>query len=173
MTVLGAVLAGGEARRFGADKALALLGERPLIEHALDSLRPHSATLVVCGRTDAPVPTLPDIPAPGLGPLGGIAAALAHARALGFERVLTTACDTPAIPRAILHALFAAGTGYAAETPVIGLWPACLAEALHMHLSARGARAVRRWAMQEAIAPVAPGIVVPNVNTPADLAALR
>ena len=76
MTILGAVLAGGRATRFGRDKALALLGEATLLDHALASLASHVDALVVIGRGHAPVPTAPDLPSPALGPLGGIAGAL-------------------------------------------------------------------------------------------------
>lgn len=172
VTILGAVLAGGNATRFGSDKALAALFGRTLLDHALASLAPHCATLVVCGRLKAPVPTLADVPSAGLGPLGGLAAALAHAEAHGHAAVLTTACDTPAIPPALLAALLAAGSGHAAEAPTLGLWPARLAGPLRVHLAAGGARSIRRWAGLAGVPALAPGVLVSNVNTLADLAAL-
>lgn len=170
--ILGAVLAGGRATRFGTDKALARLHDATLLDHALASLAPHCAARVVCGRDDAPVPTVPDLPAPDLGPLGGVAGALAHARAHGFDAVLTTACDTPRLPDAIVAALLAAGCAYAAEAPTIALWPVRLATPLRDHLAAGGARAIRRWAETVGAMPVLPGVTVANVNTSADLAAL-
>src|SRR3546814_13659705 len=48
--ILGAIIAGGAARRFGSDKALADLGGRRLIDHAADVLRGTVGALVVCGR---------------------------------------------------------------------------------------------------------------------------
>lgn len=170
--ILGAVLAGGRATRFGTDKALARLHDATLLDHALASLAPHCAALVVCGRTVAPVPTVPDLPAPDLGPLGGVAGALAHAEAHGFDAVLTTACDTPFLPDAIVAALLDAGCAHAAETPTIALWPARLATPLRDHLAAGGARSIRRWATRIGAVAVLPGVTVANVNTPADLAAL-
>lgn len=166
------MLAGGDATRFGSDKALALLDGRTLLDHALASLAPHCDALVVCGRTGAPVPALPDRPRAGLGPLGGLAAALANAAAHGHAAVLTTACDTPALPPALLGALLAADVGYAAEAPTVGLWPSQLAEPLCAHLESGGARAIRRWAALVGIPAIAPGVTIANVNTRADLAAL-
>ena len=39
MRILGAILAGGQARRFGSNKALARLHGEPLIAHAARALR--------------------------------------------------------------------------------------------------------------------------------------
>jgi molybdopterin-guanine dinucleotide biosynthesis protein A len=170
--ILGAVLAGGRASRFGSDKALARLGDATLLDHALASLAPYCAALVVCGRDAAPVPTVPDLPAPDLGPLGGLAGALAYAEAHGFDAVLTTACDTPALPSALLAALLESGGGYAAEAPTVGLWPARFARPLVAHLAGDGDRSIRRWAASVGIAAICRGIAVPNANTPDDLARL-
>lgn len=167
--ILGAVLAGGNATRFGSDKALAVLDDRSLLDHALATLAPHSAMLVVVGRDTAPVPTIPDLPVSELGPLGGLAGALAYAIEHGFDAVLTTACDTPTVPAALMAALFDAGAGYAAEAPTVGLWPARLAQPLLTHLLSGERRSVRHWAALAGVEPVGAGITVPNVNTPDDL----
>lgn len=172
MKILGAVLAGGQATRFGGDKALALLGAATLLDHALASLRPHCAALVVVGRRDAPVAAIPDLPLPGLGPLGGIAGALGHAADHGYDAVLTTACDTPMLPDAMIAALRAVAPAYAAEAPTVGLWPTRLAQPLLAHLLNDGPRAIRRWADAAGATPVLPGVALANVNTPEDLPAL-
>lgn len=170
MNILGAVLAGGRSTRFGSDKALALLDGTALLDHALASLRPHCTTLVVVGRTHAPVATIPDLPVSGLGPLGGIAGALAFAADHGFDAVLTTACDTPTIPPALVAALLAQAPAYAAGAPTIGLWPARLATPLLTHLLDDGPRAIRRWADSAGATAVLPGVSPANINTPDDLA---
>ncbi|MEH3047341.1 molybdenum cofactor guanylyltransferase [Sphingomonas adhaesiva] len=170
--LLGAVLAGGRATRFGRDKALAPWGRATLLDHALASLRPHVAALVVVGRADAPVATAPDLPAPDLGPLGGIAGALAYAVRGGFHAVLTTACDTPTLPPALVAALLASDGAHAAEAPTVGLWPVRLAPVLAAHLRAGGNRSIRRWAHDVGVPAIMPGVIVPNANTPEDLAQL-
>lgn len=170
--ILGAVLAGGQARRFGSDKALASLDGTALLDHALASLAPYVAALVVVGRVSAPVPVVPDRPHPGLGPLGGIAGALAHAAANGFDAVLTTACDTPALPESLITALRASAAAHAAEAPTVGYWPVTLVEPLAAHLAAGGERSIRRWAARVGVIAVCPGVTLANVNTPDDLARL-
>ena len=167
--LLGAILAGGRARRFGSDKALARLGEATLMQRALDSLRPYCAVLVVVGRDKAPVPTAPDLPRAGLGPLGGIAGALACARDGGFDAVLTTACDTPFLPEDLVAALLCEGSGHAAEAPTVGLWPVRLLDPLLDHLARGDDRSIRRWAVSAGLPALLPGVTVPNINTPDDL----
>lgn len=171
--LLGAILAGGRATRFGSDKALARFGDTTLLGHALASLRPHVATLIVVGRTTAPVATTPDIPAPDLGPLGGIAGALAYAAREGFGAVLTTACDTPMLPPELIAALLASDGAHAAEAPTVGLWPVRLAVPLLSHLHDGGDRSIRRWAAGAGVAAIMPGVTVPNANTPGELRRLQ
>ena len=74
--ILGAVLAGGKSTRFGSDKALAEVAGHTLMAQAVDTLSGWCDHVIVIGRETAPAPTLPDWPAAGMGPLGGIAAAL-------------------------------------------------------------------------------------------------
>lgn len=169
MRLLGAVLAGGRATRFGSDKALALLDGVPLIDHALATLSPWCDALVVCGRDAPPVPCVADRPAAGLGPLGGIAGALWHAMTAGYDAVLTTACDTPALPPEVVPALLAQRSAYAAGAPVVGLWPVTLAAPLAQWLERGGDRSVRRWAEAAGAVAVLPGLAIRNVNRPGDL----
>lgn len=167
MRLLGAVLAGGQSRRFGSDKALALLEGRPLIEHARAALAAQVEEVIVCGREGG----IPDRPAPRLGPLGGINAAIHEAAARGFDAVLTCGCDVPSLPADLAERL--AGGGYLAEMPVIGLWPATLAGHLDAWLAEPDDRSVRGWASAAGVARITLGAPLANLNTPADLAALR
>lgn len=171
--LLGAVLAGGRSSRFGSDKAMAPWQGRPLIEHAADALRPHVDALVVCGREHPGLASVPDRPAPGMGPLGGIAAALHRAGVGGFDAVLTIGCDTPLIPSELLTALLAApGAAYAAGLPVMGRWPTILAAGLDAFLAQDRKHSIRSWAASVgAVELDFPDI--PNINSPADLAALK
>ena len=54
--ILGAVLAGGGATRFGSDKALVEIGGRTLIATAVDTLSAWCEAVVVAGREVAPAP---------------------------------------------------------------------------------------------------------------------
>lgn len=164
--ILGAVLAGGRSRRFGSDKAVAMLDGQPLIDHAAGQLAPHVAEVVVCGRE----PGLADRPAPDLGPLGGLCAALFHADSNGFDRVLTIACDVPRLPDGILPLLLAEGSAILADLPVVGIWPAALGPDLEAHLAGDGDRSIRGWARACGARLIAAPPIA-NINTPQDLAA--
>lgn len=170
--ILGAVLAGGRSSRFGSDKAMALLDGRPLIDHCVAMLMPFADDIVICGRDHPDLTCIADRPAPDLGPLGGLNAALAYARAEGFAAVLTMACDTPVVPSALLEELIARpGGAYLRHLPIAGYWPVALADPLDGHLTAGGDRSVRRWAATVDV----PGIAhdpVPNINSPEDLSAM-
>ncbi len=166
------MLAGGAARRFGSDKAEALWAGRRLIDHAAAALAPHVETVAICGRIVPDRLSLPDLPAPGLGPLGGLAGALDHAARHGFDAVLSTACDVPDLPDDAVAALLAAGEGaWLAELPVAGLWPALLAAPLLAYLAGDD-RSVRGFASGAGVAVIRLGRPIANVNTPEDLAAL-
>ena len=96
--ILGAILAGGRSTRFGSDKALATLDGQALIDRVAEALAPQVDALIVVGRSHPGMTCIPDRPAPDLGPLGGIAAALHHAETHGFAQVLTVPCDAPSCP---------------------------------------------------------------------------
>jgi molybdopterin-guanine dinucleotide biosynthesis protein A len=168
--ILGCVLAGGKGSRFGSDKALAELGGRTLLARAVDMLSGWCEHVVVVGRQTAPAPTLPDWPRAGMGPLGGIAAALHLARDEGYDAVLTCGVDSAALPEG-LPELLAPAPAYVSDQPVIGLWPAGAAEAIEAILTGDGRHSMLQFA--EAIGARAVNISArpANINTPADLAA--
>lgn len=97
--ILGAVLAGGLSTRFGSDKALAEVDGHTLLALAVDTLSGWCDHVVVVGRETAPAPTLPDWPAPGMGPLAGLAAALHAAADGGYDLVLSCGSIRRACPR--------------------------------------------------------------------------
>lgn len=175
--ILGAVLAGGQSRRFGSDKALALLDGHTLLELALAQMRAWCGAVVVAGR-DAAVPALPDVrclpdwPRPGMGPLGGVAAALRLARAEGFDAVLTCGVDSPRLP-ADLPGLLAPAPAYVADQPVVALWPVGAADVVAAILDGTGRHSMR--ALAEAVGARAVALPAPtiNVNTPDDMERLR
>lgn len=167
--LLGAVLAGGQSRRFGSDKALAVLDGQTLLERAVARLVGWCGAVVVIGRAEAPVAVVPDWPRAGMGPLGGIAGALRHAAAGGFRAVLTVGVDSLGLPDDLPEWL-GVGPACVADQPVVGLWPVAVLPALEAILQAEGRHAVR-----DLIAAVgARSVVLPgasgNVNRPEDLA---
>ncbi len=171
--ILGAVLAGGAARRFGSDKALALAHGMPLIDRIAAGLRPQVAAMVLCGRALPGWQTLDDRPRAGLGPLGGLCAALHHAQHAGFDAVLSVASDVLPVSADLAERLGASATVHAAVVAgqhLLGLWPAALADRLDAHIATSDDRSMRHWiaACKVTIVEI-PGPMF-NINTPADLA---
>lgn len=172
--LLGVVLAGGQARRFGRDKALATLDGKALLDHAAQALRPVADDIAVVGRDSQTYVSITDWPTAGLGPLGGLCGALRHARDRDFDAVLSLPCDTPSLPAGLLADL--AGrwvASFVADTPVIGLWPCVLADRLSDYLGRGGNRAVRAWTEEIGAEALDGWPAIPNVNRPDDLASLR
>lgn len=167
--VLGAVLAGGRSTRFGSDKASALLDGRALLDHAVARLSPQVDAVVIVGRAHPALAFLPDRPAPGLGPLGGLCAALHHARNAGYRAVVSVGCDMPLLPADLVSTLAGDGPAMLAGCPLVGWWPANLAPMLDAHLAEGGNRAMRGWAERAGAREVRLGEPPANVNTPADL----
>lgn len=104
----GVILAGGQSRRFGSNKALALYQGRPLISHAaaiLADLFPE--TLLVTNTPEIYEflgwPMTGDL-VPGAGPLAGIHAALSTIKE---ERAFVLACDMPLVEAAAISRLAA------------------------------------------------------------------
>lgn len=169
--LLGVVLAGGQSSRFGSDKALAVLNGESLLTHAVQALQCWCDAVVVVGREQAPVPCLADWPRPGMGPLGGIAAALRHAGGQGFAEVLTMGVDCAGLP-ADLPALLGPAPAYVASQPVIGRWPVSAAGAVEAILLGQGKHSLRALAERVGARAVELPQAPANINTPADLAAL-
>lgn len=128
--LLGAVLAGGESRRFGRDKAAEVLGGVTLVDRAARTLGEVFANVVVVSTkgTASAWPTIPDL-RPPCGPLGGIEAALREAEEAGLEGVFVLACDLPLVGpetvRAIAYALGDADAVAPARDAVPPVEPLC------------------------------------------------
>jgi molybdopterin-guanine dinucleotide biosynthesis protein A len=170
--ILGAVLAGGLSTRFGSDKALAELDGHTLISRAVDALSGWCEYVVVVGREMAPAPTLPDWPRPGMGPLAGIAGALHLARDENYVAVLTCGVDSVGLPEN-LPELLGAAPAYLASQPVVGIWPASALDALEAILTSEGRHSMHAFAEAIGARAVQLERAPANINTPADLAALR
>jgi len=122
---LGILLAGGRSRRFGEPKAGVRYEGRPLAEIALGKL---SQVLPRVGIVAATAGTVPGWVPPaavevrgddpqGVGPLGGICAALSWAGELGAPGVLTLPVDTPVVPCDLLARILELAEG---EGPFAG-----------------------------------------------------
>jgi len=121
---LGFVLAGGQSRRMGRDKALLPWGAGTLLDHALRRLAAVSdEVLVLSGRAGrypgAGCPELPDA-WPDAGPLGGLLAGLER---LGKRPGLFLAVDVPLVPEALLAHLASLLPGWDAVVPVLADGP--------------------------------------------------
>jgi molybdopterin-guanine dinucleotide biosynthesis protein A len=169
MSRLGAIFAGGQARRFGADKAAVTIDEVALIDRVAVALRPQCDAVIVVGREWPGLVSVADAPQPGLGPLGALAGALGFAAAHGYSDVLTAGCDLPDVP-AELSALLYPGPATIAGQPLIGLWPAGLAARLLEHLGRSEDRSMRGWIDACGARRVRYAGTIANINTPADLA---
>lgn len=166
MRVMGSVLAGGRSRRFGSDKAVALLHGVALIDRVIQALTAHVSEVVVVGRA----PGIPDLYA-DIGPLGGLASALLYAASEGYDAVLTVPCDTPILPSSLFSQLKMAGAPSCVDrSPVIGLWPVGLADRIDFHIASVEDRSMRAWIRTCGATLVRAGGDIPNINTPSDLA---
>ncbi|MFM7376706.1 MAG: molybdenum cofactor guanylyltransferase [Erythrobacter sp.] len=166
--LLGAILAGGQARRFGSDKAQALFEGARLIDRVAAALSAQCEAVVVCGREESGFACLPDWPEPGLGPLGGLAAALRHAGDRGFQGVLSAGVDVPDLPHDLAAALTSEGVAIVESQPVVGLWPV-RAGPLLAGFMADGGRSLYRFADHVGARRVELPRALMNVNRPEDL----
>lgn len=103
----GLILAGGDSRRFGSDKAVYTVDGRSMIDRVHAAVSPVVSDMLIAGGTSRSTAAYPparlvaDEP-PGVGPLGGLRAGLAAART---PWVLTVACDMPYLTTTALRRL--------------------------------------------------------------------
>jgi molybdopterin-guanine dinucleotide biosynthesis protein A len=105
-SVSAIILAGGQSRRMGRDKALIDYDGKPIIAHVIDLLRELSEdVIVVSNRSETYAPfgarIVPDYDPPG-GPLGGIYTGLSAAK---NDLAIVVACDMPFLNRSLLRHL--------------------------------------------------------------------
>jgi molybdopterin-guanine dinucleotide biosynthesis protein A len=186
---LGAILAGGASRRFGAPKALAEVGGRPIVERVRDALLEAGAEVVVIANdsslfADLRLEQRADEVA-GMGPLAGIVAAVRWAAERRCAGALCVACDMPFLSAALLRRIPAGARhviivpesrGRRGVEPLCAWYPVeCLAAAERM--IAEGSWALyplleRFPAERVRLAEVErfgdPEVLFLNVNTPAD-----
>ena len=178
------VLCGGRATRLGgADKPLLAVGDKALLGHVIDRVRPQvDALLLSCAKATAVYeafghPVVEDRDA-GQGPLGGFVSALPQVRT---PWVLTTPADTPFLPDNLVASLakVCRRTGTAVVTAGGHRQNlAMLLDAQHAQSLAAfyedGGRAIHRWLVANATTEVDfPADQFLNVNTAEDLSRAR
>jgi molybdopterin-guanine dinucleotide biosynthesis protein A len=123
---IAVIMAGGDSRRMGQDKANLLLGERTLLQSVAATLQPLFPEVIVSVRQPRPEINLPQVcddPAHS-GPLAGLAAALERA---STPWIFAVACDMPFITPAVIEYLALQRADCQAVVPVVGGYPQPLA----------------------------------------------
>ncbi|WP_417684393.1 molybdenum cofactor guanylyltransferase MobA [Roseibium sp.] len=162
--VLACVLAGGQSRRMGGgDKTLIDIGDKPMLAHILDRLRPQTKNIVINANGDPErfadygLPTVADTVDGFAGPLAGILAGMTYARehCPSVTHVVSIAGDTPFFPRDLVeklcaavpadHAVIAMATSHERLHPVFGLWPVALLDDLQDWLASGQSGKVLAW----------------------------
>ena len=174
-----AILAGGEARRFGGrDKSALVVDGRTILERQLAVLSAVATDVRVVHREDDLVP--------GCGPLGGLHAALATAR---HDALFVVACDMPYIAAPfVAYLLSLAGTAdIVVPRTERGYHPLCAVYTTACLATVAAHLAERRLKMVELIEEMRTREVsadeidrfgdhnrlLANVNTPADFTGLE
>lgn len=189
---VGAILAGGLARRMGGgDKPLRTIGARTVLARIIDRLTPQVTRLILNANDDPSrfdsfglsvvADSLPDHP----GPLAGVLAALDGAATdPAVAWVVTVPGDAPFVPRdlvARLHAarrdrdtVFACAGSQGRTHPVIALWPVAIRDGLRRAVAEQGMRKIDLFTQRGGCAtaewPATPVDPFFNVNTREELA---
>ena len=178
--LLGAVLAGGESRRFGRDKAAAIVAGKSLVVRAAETLEEVFEHVVIVSSRAATTGRWGHVPdrRPGAGPLAGIEAALMESRALGLQGAFVLACDLPLVDAASVRRVLGAAGDAAACAPdregSPAIEPLCAVYRLSSLPVVRDALDRGRRSVHETFAAVGgatislPGALFLNVNAPAE-----
>ena len=190
---LGAILAGGLARRMGGgDKPMREIGGRTILDRVLTRLAPQCDGLILNANGDPTrfesfgLPVVADTVEGFAGPLAGILAALdwAAANRPDVTWIVSVAGDCPFLPGDLVarlhHARDTEGAQLAVAAsggqshPVIGLWSTALREDLRRALVVEDCRKIDRWTARYRLATV-PWSMEPidpfyNANTIEDIA---
>ena len=115
----GIVLAGGQSRRMGTEKALLRLNGETFLERAVSRLCAVCSDVIIAKRPDQALPAIAGCRTvtderPGLGPLAGLVAALA---ASDDEWHLALACDLPLVRPELLRLIAGEAAGADAVVP--------------------------------------------------------
>lgn len=120
------VMAGGDSRRMGQDKADLVFGGETLLRRAIATMQTIFPKVIVSVRqvrAGLGVPQVCD-ELPASGPLAGLISGLAQA---GTSWVFAVACDMPFVTETVISRLAAYRTGHQAVVPLVGGYPQPLA----------------------------------------------
>jgi molybdopterin-guanine dinucleotide biosynthesis protein A len=112
------ILAGGDSRRMGQDKASLVLQGKTLLEHVTTTMRQVFSKVIVSVRQPRVGVELPQVcdEVSASGPLAGLVAGLAQAKT---PWVFAVACDMPFITPALVQGLAALRGQHQAVVPVV------------------------------------------------------
>ncbi len=190
MKCSGALLAGGQSRRMGLDKADMLVGGESLWQRQIAILRKTGVDEVIVSGPDRPdwrdagLVVVED-ERPACGPLGGLVSVLRRAT---YPLIVVLAVDMPSMTSAFLRMLVESAGADTGVVPKIGeryeplaaAYPAaalalaeeCLAQRARS-LQGFVSRAVASGLVRERLMAAGERALFFNVNTPADLAGFR
>lgn len=195
-SVIGVLLAGGLARRFGGgDKCLIELGGKPLLDHVIARATPQVEHLIL-NANGAPerfagygLDVVADVVEGFAGPLAGVLTALEWARTHRPEAawVASFPTDAPLLPDDLVARMLKAIDDEGADMacamsdgrthPVVALWPVAIADELRTALVDEDVRKVARFTARYRVAHVDfatdGGDPFLNINDPDDLARAR
>lgn len=149
------ILAGGDSRRMGSDKAKLLLGEQTLLQRVIAAMQQVFPAVILSVRQPRPEIDLPQVcdeqageGLQGGGPLAGLAAGLGRATT---PWVFLVACDMPFIEPAVITMLAGYRAGYQAVVPVVqghqqplaAFYAADCLDVLRAHLAHGGKNSIR------------------------------
>lgn len=180
------ILAGGQSRRMGRDKADLLCGRQTFLECQIQKARQLGiGDILVSGYHGTVPPAVRVIPDrfPDRGPLGGLEACL---RAAIHEKCLVLSVDAPLVPAAELERLMAQSLAASApvtilknrgqEYPLIGVYDRTLSDAMLREITGQKGSVfalIRRVGYEAYESPAHPRLFS-NINTPEEYqAALR
>ncbi|MBU3620576.1 molybdenum cofactor guanylyltransferase MobA [Polynucleobacter sp. CS-Odin-A6] len=191
--ITGLILAGGRAQRMGGiDKGLIPFHGKPLIELAINRLKPQVSTILINANRSITkyshygYPVLMDETPDFSGPLAGFSVGLKHCQT---PYLLTSPCDSPLLPTnlaekmaaeleqqnlELVYASSREADGKIWAQPVFCLMRNDLQDSLNAFLS-KGDLKIDRWfkTVQSGTVVFDHPLAFANVNTPEELAALE
>jgi molybdopterin-guanine dinucleotide biosynthesis protein A len=108
------ILAGGKSKRMGSDKSLLKLGDKTLIEHVVEAIRPYVNSILIVTNNEEKynfiknvsfVPDVEENQGPFIGLISGI-------RSIDTKWCFVTSCDMPLLDGNIIDFLWKRKNGY-------------------------------------------------------------